>query len=56
MLVLIAAVLAVGVAVAAAAPPPAPKWNSGYNGWWPGGFGLPPLTAQANGYPCSLTA
>ena len=56
MLVLIAAVLAVGVAVAAAAPPPAPKWNSGYNGWWPGGFGFPPSTAQANGYPCSLTA
>ncbi len=56
MLVLIAAVLAVGVAVAAAAPPPAPKWNSGYNGWWPGGFGFPPLTVQANGYPCSLTA
>ena len=56
MLVLIAAVLAVGVAVAAAAPPPAPKWNSGYNGWWPGGFGFPPSTVQANGYPCSLTA
>lgn len=56
MLVVITAVLAVGVAVAAAAPPPAPKWNSGYNGWWPGGFGFPPLTVQANGYPCSLTA
>ena len=34
----------------------APKWNSGYNGWWPGGFGYPPVTVQANGYPCSVTA
>ena len=34
----------------------APKWNSGYNGWWPGGFGFPPVTVQANGYPCSVTA
>jgi hypothetical protein len=60
MLVLTAAVLSaaacVAVASAAAAPPPAPKWNSGYNGWWPGGFGFPPLTVQAKGYPCSLTA
>jgi hypothetical protein len=60
MLVLRAAVLSaavcVAVASAAAAPPPAPKWNSGYNGWWPGGFGFPPLTVQAKGYPCSLTA
>jgi hypothetical protein len=55
MLVLTVVALTVGVAVAAAAPPPAPKWNSGYNGWWPGGFGFPPLTVQAKGYPCSLT-
>jgi hypothetical protein len=32
----------------------APKWNSGY-GWWPGGFGYPPLTVHAS-YPCSATA
>jgi hypothetical protein len=61
MLVLTAAVVSaavcVAVASAAAAPPPAAKWNSGYNGWWPGGFGFPPLTVQAaKGYPCSLTA
>lgn len=31
-------------------------WNSGYNGWWPGGFGYPPVTVQASGYPCSVTA
>jgi hypothetical protein len=55
MLVLIGGLLIVGVAAAAAAGP-APKWNSGYNGWWPGGFGYAPLTVQANGYPCSITA
>lgn len=55
VLALSAAVLAVGVAVAAASSP-APKWNSGYNGWWPAGYGYPPVTMQANGYPCSLTA
>ena len=55
MLALTVAVLTVGVAVAAAASP-APKWNSGYNGWWPGGYGYPPMTVQAKGYPCSLTA
>ena len=55
-LVIIGGVLLASVAVAAASPPPAPKWNSGYNGWWPGGFGYRPLTVQANGYPCSLTA
>ena len=31
-------------------------WNSGANGWWPGGFGYSPVTVQANGYPCSVTA
>ena len=35
----------------------APTWNSGYNGWWPGGFGYPPVTVHAPGYPsCSVTA
>jgi hypothetical protein len=34
----------------------APAWNSGYNNWWPGGFGYPPVTVQAHGYPCSVTA
>jgi hypothetical protein len=33
-----------------------PMRNSGYNGWWPGGFGYPPLTVHAPGYPCSVTA
>jgi hypothetical protein len=43
--------LNVGTAVAQA-----PTWNSGYNGWWPGGFGYPPVTVQAPSYPCSVTA
>jgi hypothetical protein len=34
----------------------APTWNSGYNGWWPGGFGFPPRTIHAPRYPCSVTA
>ncbi len=34
----------------------APTWNSGYNGWWPGGFGYPPMTVHAQSYPCSVTA
>jgi hypothetical protein len=34
----------------------APTWNSGYNGWWPAGFGYPPVTVHAHGYPCSVTA
>jgi hypothetical protein len=34
----------------------APKQNSGYNGWWPGGFGFAPLTVHAPHYPCSVTA
>lgn len=32
-----------------------PKPNSGY-GWWPGGYGYPPVTVPASGYPCSVTA
>jgi hypothetical protein len=56
MLVIIGGVLVASVAVAAAASAPQPKWNSGYNGWWPGGFGYPPLTVQAKNYPCSVTA
>lgn len=41
----------------AAALAQAPTWNSGYNGWWPGGFGFPPVTVKAPGYPaCSVTA
>jgi hypothetical protein len=34
----------------------APTYNSGYNGWWPAGFGYPPVTVQAHGYPCSVTS
>ncbi len=41
---------------AAAALAIAPTQNSGYNGWWPGGFGYPPVTVHAPGYPCSVTA
>jgi len=47
--------LAVAAAVAGAQVVP-PTWNSGYSGWWPGGFGYPPVTVQARGYPCSVTA
>jgi hypothetical protein len=54
LLILTAGLLILGVAAAAAAGPVA-TWNSGYNGWWPGGFGYPPVTVQAKGYPCSLT-
>lgn len=31
-------------------------WNAGYDGWWPGGYGYPPVTVQARDYPCSVTA
>ncbi len=48
---LVAFALSAGVAAAQS-----PSWNSGYNGWWPGGFGYPPVTAHAAGYPCSVTA
>lgn len=54
VVILAAAVLAVGGAAAGAQP--TAGWNSGYNGWWPGGFGYPPVTVQARGYPCSVTA
>jgi hypothetical protein len=32
------------------------SWNSGYNGWWPAGYGYPPMTVHAHGYECSATA
>jgi len=54
ILILTTAVLA--LAAVAAAAQVAPTWNSGYNNWWPGGFGYPPVTVQAHGYPCSVTA
>jgi hypothetical protein len=44
----------VGVGVADAVV--APSWNSGYNGWWPAGYGYPPVTIHAPNYPCSATA
>jgi hypothetical protein len=44
--------LEAGTAVAVLAP----TRNSGYNNWWPGGFGYPPVTVQAPAYPCSVTA
>lgn len=47
------AVFALSAGVAAAQ---APTWNSGYNGWWPAGFGFPPVTVHAANYPCSVTA
>jgi hypothetical protein len=46
-------VLAINAGGAAAL---APGWNSGYNGWWPAGFGYPPVTMQAHNYSCSVTA
>jgi hypothetical protein len=49
-LAVLAFLLCAGTASAAVA-----TWNSGFNGWWPGGFGYPPITVQANGYPCSVT-
>jgi hypothetical protein len=54
LLILTAALLGVGAAVAGAQGPPTN--NSGYNGWWPGGFGYPPVTVHARDYPCSVTA
>ena len=53
---LIPIVLALFVLSPAAALAIAPTQNSGYDGWWPGGFGYPPLTVHAPGYPCSVTA
>jgi hypothetical protein len=52
-LILAAALFAVGAGVAGAI---APHWNSGYNGWWPAGFGFPPVTKQASDFPCSVSA
>jgi hypothetical protein len=52
ILALSLAALGAGTAVAAGAP----SWNAGYNHWWPAGFGYPPVTVQAQGYPCSATA
>lgn len=54
--VLAPAALALFVVNAGAAVALAPTWNAGYNGWWPGGFGYPPVTVQAPSYPCSVTA
>lgn len=54
LLIPAATVLAVGAAAASAQI--APTHNSGYNGWWPAGFGYPPVTVHARGYPCSVTA
>jgi hypothetical protein len=54
MLAITGGMLAVSAALAVASP--APKWNSGYNGWWPGGYGYPPVTVQAKTRQCSLTA
>ncbi len=51
LLVLTVGLLAVGAAAAGAQGPP--SWNSGYNGWWPSGYGYPPVTVHAHGYPCS---
>ena len=48
---LAACALSPGISSAAVA-----TWNSGFNGWWPAGFGYSPLTVQAKGYPCSVTA
>jgi hypothetical protein len=54
ILILTIGVLALAVGTAAALV--APTWNSGYNHWWPKGFGYPPVPVQAPGYPCSVTA
>jgi hypothetical protein len=51
--VIAAALLASGAAGASAQT--GPMWNTGY-GWWPGGFGYPPVTVRAPDYPCSVTA
>jgi hypothetical protein len=52
---LIPVFLTVLALTAGAASAQAPTWNSGY-GWWPGGFGNPPVTVHAHNYPCSVTA
>ena len=55
ILIAVAAAFAVPAATAARAIEP-PSWNSGYDRWWPGGFGYAPQTVHAPGYPCSATA
>jgi hypothetical protein len=54
MLILSASLFAIGGATAVAAVPP--TWNSGYNHWWPAGFGYGPVTVQAPDHPSSVTA
>jgi hypothetical protein len=54
VLILTAGLLAFGAGAASAVV--VPSWNSGYNGWWPAGYGYPPVTVHAPGYPCSVTA
>lgn len=54
LLILTASLLAIGAGTAVAAV--APTWNSGYNNWWPGGFGYSPVTVSAPAYPASVTA
>ena len=48
--------LAVCALSATAASADVPGWNSSSGAWWPGGFSYSPVTVQANGYPCSVTA
>lgn len=55
-IVLIPLALGILAVSASAASAIAPTWNSGYNGWWPSGFGYPPVTVAAHAYPCSVTA
>jgi hypothetical protein len=52
-LILTATLLALSAAAAGAAS--APSWNSGYKGWWPAGFGYPPITVQSVSKQCSVT-
>ena len=51
LLLLAAAPTFAAAAVRVVSPP---RWNSGYNSWWPRGFGYPPLTVHAS-YPCEVT-
>lgn len=61
VLILVFALLGLNAGAAIGLPPTlaptvVPTWNSGYNGWSPGGFGYPPVTVQAPSVPCSVTA
>jgi len=49
------ALAALGLPIAAPAASAQPSWNSGY-GWWPGGYGSPPVTVQQGNWQCSVTA